>query len=320
MRGEMTRRRSTPREPAALARDVWAWIPSFKAVAEASHLPTAAAKMHVSASALSRTVRRVEEALGRELFVRSGRRMHLNAAGHRLLLALQRASSVVEEALPSVVGPDEAGTLSVSALGVLTDHLLLPCLLELTARRPGVLPIVSVAQSREANQRLVAGELDLALYYDATSHPDVRCVRIGSVRSHVFAGAGHRLFKKRRATRAEVLAEPFSVASVGVRGTPMDGWPVELERRVGFQIMNLSTNLAVALTGRYLVVLPDVVARPWVERGELWLLDAVAVPDVDVFAAVARRRPLVDELLDELRARIADEHARTIVNPRATIR
>ncbi len=313
-------RRSNPREPAALARDVWAWIPAFKAVAEVSHLPTAAAKLHVSPSALSRTVRRVEEALGCELFVRAGRRMQLNAAGHRLLVALQRASSVVEEALPSVLGPDDAGTLSVSSLGVLTDHLLLPCLLELTRERAGVVPIIAVAQSREANQRLVSGELDLALYYDATSHPDVRCARIGSVRSHVFVGAGHRLFGRRRATRAEVLAEPFSVASVGVRGTPMDGWPIEVERRVGLQIMNLSTNVAVGLSGRFVVVLPDVVARPLVAQRALWLLDAVAVPDVDVYSAVARRRPLVDELVTRLRARIADEHGRTIVNPDATKR
>lgn len=316
----MPARRTTPREPSLLARDVWAWIPAFKAVAETSHLPTAAAKMHVSASALSRTVHRVEEALGRELFVRSGRRMLLNPAGHRLLEALQRASSVVEEALPGVLGPDQGGTLSVSSLGVLTDSFLLPCLLELLQRRPDVLPIVSVAQSKEANARLVSGELDLALYYDATSHPDVRCVRFGSVRSHVFAGAGHRLFRKKKVSRADILAEPFSVASVGVRGTPMDGWPVELERKVGFQIMNLSTNLAIALSGRFVVVLPDVVARPHVERGELWLLDAVAVPDVDVFAAVARRNTLVDELAALLRAKVADEHARTIVNPGATIR
>jgi len=316
----MSRRRSAPREPAALARDVWAWIPAFKAVAESAHLPTAAAKLHVSASALSRTVRRVEEALGRELFARSGRRIVLNPAGHRLLAALQRASAVVEEALPSVVGPEDTGTLSVSSLGVLTDHLLLPCLLALAAARPGVVPVLSVAQSREANQRLVAGELDLALYYDATAHPDVRCERVGSVRSHVFAGRGHRLFKKRRATLAQVLSHPFSVASVGVRGTPMDGWPVEVERRVGFQIMNLSTNLAVGLGGQFLVVLPDVVARPHVARGDLWLLDAARVPDVDVCAAVARRRPLVDELLAALRARIAEEHARTIMNPGATIR
>ena len=84
--------------------------------------------------------------------------------------------------------------------------------------------------------------------------------------------------------------------------------------------MNLSTNVAVALSGRVLVVLPDVVARAHVERGELWLLDAVAVPDVDVFVAIARRSALVDELTSLLSARLADEHSRTIVNPRVAPR
>ena len=67
--------------------DVWPWLPVFRVVAETEHLPTAAARLHVSPSALSRTIRLVEEALGEELFVRSARRIVLNSAGQRLLAA-----------------------------------------------------------------------------------------------------------------------------------------------------------------------------------------------------------------------------------------
>ncbi len=55
-------------DPTKKLRDIWAWIPVFRVVAETEHLPTAAARLHVSPSALSRTVRLVEDTLGEELF------------------------------------------------------------------------------------------------------------------------------------------------------------------------------------------------------------------------------------------------------------
>ena len=42
----------------------WSWLPAFSAVAETQHLPSAALKLHVSPSALSRTIRLLEDDLG----------------------------------------------------------------------------------------------------------------------------------------------------------------------------------------------------------------------------------------------------------------
>ena len=42
---------------------LWSWLPGFRAVAETQHLPTASKQLHVGASALSRTIRLLEEAL-----------------------------------------------------------------------------------------------------------------------------------------------------------------------------------------------------------------------------------------------------------------
>ena len=62
------------------AQQIWSWLPVFRVVAETQHLPTAAKRLHVSASALSRTIRLIEESLEQPLFVRTSRRILLNAA------------------------------------------------------------------------------------------------------------------------------------------------------------------------------------------------------------------------------------------------
>ena len=47
---------------------IWNWLPAFRVVAETQHLPTASKEAHLSASALSRAVKLVEEQLDRQLF------------------------------------------------------------------------------------------------------------------------------------------------------------------------------------------------------------------------------------------------------------
>ncbi|MBI2393876.1 MAG: LysR family transcriptional regulator [Deltaproteobacteria bacterium] len=289
-------------------RDLWAWIPAFKAVAESEHLPTAAARLHVSASALSRTVRLLEDAVGQPLFVRAGRRISLNAAGRKLLLAVQRATITLEQALPQVLGEVHEGELRIGSLGVLTDRFVVPAALDLAAKHPGVVPALTTLQSREANRQIAAGELDVAFFYDPTVHEGVRCRRLGALGNAVYCGQGHPLFGARDVPAERILEHPFSVAAVGDRGTRMDGFPVETKRRIGFQITMLSSNEVVALSGRYVCVLPEVVAAPHVAAGRLFRLDGLPQPPTEVFAATAEQsegQALTEALVADVARRLA---------------
>ena len=53
---------------------VWNWLPVYRAVGELGGLRTAAEAIGVSASAVSRTLKLVEDHLGHELFDRNGLR------------------------------------------------------------------------------------------------------------------------------------------------------------------------------------------------------------------------------------------------------
>src|SRR5688572_4700021 len=81
---------------------LWNYLPGFRAVAESQHLPTASHLLFVSPSALSRTIRLLEEDLGRSLFDRVGRNIELNAAGRRLLSGVRDAMRLVDEVLAAI--------------------------------------------------------------------------------------------------------------------------------------------------------------------------------------------------------------------------
>lgn len=272
-------------DPAKKLQLIWPWIPAFRAVAETEHLPTAAGRLHVSPSALSRSVKLVEDTLGEELFVRGSRRITLNRAGQRLLEAIRRSVTSLEHAMHGVLSHDFTGDYRVASLGVLTDYFVLPALLALQKERPAVVPCMTTLSSKDANRQLVSGQIEVAFYYDATAMPGIECRRIGSLTNSLYCGKGHPLFAAKSANLRAVVEHEFSVAAIGDRGTPMDGWPVEVPRKVGFQITMLSTNLRVALSGRFVCVLPDVVAQQDLRAGRLRRLPPAPVPETAVYAA-----------------------------------
>jgi DNA-binding transcriptional LysR family regulator len=297
-------------EPEKKLRDIWPWIPVFRVVAETEHLPTAAARLHVSPSALSRTVRLVEDTLGEELFVRTSRKIVLNSAGKRLLEAVRRSMTSLERAMGDVLEHDFSGEYKVSSLGVLTDYFVLPALLAIREAKPKLIPCMTTLSSREANRQLASGLIEVAFYYDATSMPGIVCEKVGTLTNSLYCGKKHPLFGKKRVASADLAEHDFSVPAIGDRGTPMDNWPVELPRKIGFQILMLSTNLSVSLSGRFVTVLPDVVAHQDLQAGKLWRLDVDVVPDTDVYSACREEdagQSFTAEVIREVARRI--EHA-----------
>jgi DNA-binding transcriptional LysR family regulator len=67
---------------------LWAWLPTFRAVAELEHLRGAALRMRTTPSAIERTLELLEEQLGQRLFERKGARAHLTPLGREVFTAL----------------------------------------------------------------------------------------------------------------------------------------------------------------------------------------------------------------------------------------
>jgi DNA-binding transcriptional LysR family regulator len=292
--------------------ELWGYLPAFRAVAETQHLPRAAAQLHVVPSALSRSLKLVEEGLGQKLFSRVGGRLTLNQHGRALLESLRRAMQSVERGMVQATAGGVEGEYRVSTLGVITNHVVLPELLALAGIHPGFVPVMRNYRATEANHRMMLGEIDIAFFYDAVPFAGVTCKKLGEIGNSVYCGRGHPLFGGRRATREMLLRHAFSVPTLGDRNTPMDSWPVHLERRVGFQIELLLTNLEVCLSGRYLTVLPDIVALPHLRAGALRRFPFDLVPPTEVYGACRvgeEDAGVVRELMARVAKRLATSRA-----------
>lgn len=297
----------TPQPPYRRIANFWSWLPAFRAIAETEHLPTASARLHVSPSALSRTLRLLEDEVGAPLFERAGKHLRLNPAGALLLARTREAMRHIDEGLLAVHGKTLEGPVRISSVGMLTNAYLLPALNALCRVYPGLVPELSSQPVERALEGLLSGQIDLAFHEEPALTGELMTESLGSVRSAVFCGRGHPLFARTDVGTDEVLAHAFACPpQVGGRPSA-DGWPPEVHRRVGLVLSHLALGLEVALSGAWLVVLPEPIASPH-EGAALFRLPAPELRVSELFAA--RRQPLGERdrasvVLEAVRSRIA---------------
>lgn len=112
----------------------------FLAVAEERSFTLAAAKLGISQSALSHTVRRLEAKLGLRLLTRTTRSVAPTEAGERLLETLRPALDEIDDKLASLTELRErpAGTVRITSSGHAARAVLWPVINRLAAENPDI--------------------------------------------------------------------------------------------------------------------------------------------------------------------------------------
>ncbi len=249
-------------------------------MAEAEHLPTASKEAHISASALSRSVRLLEEDLGVELFGREGRQLELTTAGKRLLGATRAAMRSVESALDQILTTEGAGAVHVSAPGPYATLLVLPAFRKLRDEYPGIVPHVRATQPTQAERMLLDGALDIAISDRVEARPELRITKLGELGFSVYAGDTHPLSTRIDVTLDDLLAYPF----VGPAESVSDHWPPHLPRKVGMVAEQIHVAMQACAAFELLALLPDVVAREYRGEGALVRLPVEVVTPRPLYA------------------------------------
>ncbi len=138
---------------------------TFRAVAETLHVRRAAARLHLSQSAVSQQVSALEAELGVMLLERIGRRIYLTAAGRLLAAESEKVFAAHDRMLEAVraEGSGDAGTLRLGASTTPGVYLVPQALGRLRSALPRVEVSFRIANSAAIARDLVANELDLGV-------------------------------------------------------------------------------------------------------------------------------------------------------------
>lgn len=140
-------------------------IEYFLLVVEHGQVSRAAMACGLSQPALSKSLRRLEEATGLQLFERSTRSMQLSSAG---LVFVEHARRVTTEYNDAIKHANElklgkAGLLRIGVTGATMDTYVMPALGRLLPRRPALRVEFTIELSDSLYHKVAQGELDMAV-------------------------------------------------------------------------------------------------------------------------------------------------------------
>jgi LysR family transcriptional activator of glutamate synthase operon len=189
----------------------------FVAVVEDPNVTRAAAVLHVSQPALSRSLRRLETQLGVRLFDRVGRALVPNRHGLAYAAHVRRALEELDagrEALES-----EAGAIRLAFLHTLGTWLVPELIGAFRAEHPDVRFRLSQGSAAGLAEEVFEGRADLLLTSPRPPRLAWRALLDEPLR--LFVPPGHRLERRRRVRLEEVGEDPFVVMrhEYGLRGT-----------------------------------------------------------------------------------------------------
>ncbi len=250
-------------------------LAAFAAVAKERNFTRAAAKLGVSQSALSQTIRSLEERLGLRLLTRTTRSVAPTEAGERLLRTIAPRFEEIESALASLSELREkpAGTIRITAGEHAAVSVLQPALRKILPRYPEIHIEINVDYSLTD---IVAEGYDAGVRLGEQVAKDMIAVRIGPDLRMAVVGAP-AYFKHRPLPRT-----PQDLAAhncINIRLPTYGGlFPWDLEKdgrevnvRVEGQLVfnSMTLRLASALQGLGLAYMPEDQAHPYIANRRL---------------------------------------------------
>lgn len=190
---------------------------AFDEVARQGAFAPAARELCLTQSALSESIRQLEEALGLRLFDRTTRTVGLTAAGQAFLLDVRQAFDMLEQGFQNLgdLAALRRGKVRIAAAPSVLSVLLLPVLPALRARHPGIEVDLIEDSAEGIAQRVQAGSVDFGV---GAAHPaggDLLTQPLISDAMGLVARLDEPLLQAGRLTAAD-LAELPHLAFVGL--------------------------------------------------------------------------------------------------------
>jgi LysR family transcriptional regulator, cyn operon transcriptional activator len=183
----------------------------FLAIAGTGSFTRAAAELHLTQPTLSHQIRQLEEQVGAMLFDRVGRSVRLTAAGRvfkehaeRALRELSSATAALEE-LQGLV----RGVLRIGVFQSFNSSLLPPILAEFAGRHPGVQVQVRQLPTREMEELLLQGELDLGIAYVQPDSARILAEKLFDERMMLVVSEAHPYARRRELQLKQLADQPL---------------------------------------------------------------------------------------------------------------
>lgn len=187
-----------------------AQLEAFIQVAQHRSFSRAAEALFLTQPSVTARIQSLEREIGERLFERTGRSVTLTDAGNAFMPHAQRALTSVQEGTDAIqaVRHGDIGSIRIGASSSIATYVLPKLLSHFRRERPRVHVHVSTGVTEDIMDKLLAGEIHLALTR-LTQHPEVDALHLYNDDLALVVAPEHAFAKRGQATVAEVGKQPF---------------------------------------------------------------------------------------------------------------
>jgi urea transport system substrate-binding protein len=180
-------------------------LKAFAVLAKTESHQETAKQLYLTPSAISHSIRSLEEQVGCRLFAKVGKKIALTEAGEALLCHADRALEELDQGRRTLAYLNKWGTrrLRVAADAIFLSIFLTPVLLKFHKESPNILLQVQTYDSDESFGRLGKNEVDVILTEKPAANDPVDFFPLITDGFHLVVKPGHPLTAKDGAVRAE---------------------------------------------------------------------------------------------------------------------
>lgn len=265
----------------------------FLAVAEEQNFTRAAQRVHIVQSALSTSIRALEDELRSKLFVRGARQVRLTPAGRAFLATAREALRVIDAGRETIADIEglRSGSLSLGTVHSLPAFLDLPSLIaRFHALNPGIEVRLRQGDAAGLLEQLQNGRLDLAFLPLLDPPDDIATAVIACEDMVVATTPSHPLAGRQGVPLRELLDYPFVDFEIGWGTRPLIDrafTQAGIQRRTVFDVTDIETLIDLIVQGLGIGLLPRPIAEA---RGPSIAVAGLVEPEICWELVVAHLR------------------------------
>lgn len=276
---------------------------AFLSVAQTKNFTKSAELMYVSQSTITMRIKALEQSLGKKLFERDNRQVHLTSAGKELMDYAKRIVELVDEGARKLSLEERFNnSLVVGSLHSLWDYLLFPIMKDFQTKYPKMALRFITGHSWDIVQHILDGVIDFGVVYIPPSHPEIEVVNFKSEEIKMVARKDNNFSDE--IDLSTLTALPYIHMEWG------PGYRLWFEECVGKQVFALQVDHASLYvqylqSGNFIGLLPSAIADTLIQKGELASLryqSKVEAPLIQSYIIYPKRKldavkPLLDYML-----------------------
>jgi len=178
-------------------------------IAELGGFTRAAAAVHLSQPALSRSIARLERELGQPVFERQGRGVVLSDAGRIVVERAREILALVDDLKAAIVDDGRTGAVRLAAIPTIAPYFLPGFLQEFSREFPGATVTVQEETTEVLVKRLQNGEIDLAVMARPIEAQHLELEDLFEEELLLVMSADHPLRKRKRVDLSDLEPLPF---------------------------------------------------------------------------------------------------------------